>query len=635
MSQQEPLSEQKTFEAKFRDAAFKTLRGKFPSLMGNIITFKVVDSDISKGSAVGAFILPFGKEVAYLPVVLSEGTISSCEMLYNKQEDEVIPVTEQIINTINNLAKTGDPKLLKRVPFVEGTKTIIRNMFRPPVSTNPVMAGSTDIDGIPDHAKKALSDFFLNSPDVLTKVAEFYPPELLATKLRPSTKALEKKASEFVLPEVIKLEELTEKVAEALSEEQRQDVLENGFTLLNDQYWSKEAAVDVIGARQLPMDSVLAFDVQHSHTVPGDQLYTGKLLCLNDDGQLGQVTCLVYAGQSCSMHKGVAAPASGSLVAGASPVALEDCVTTLHGKRVAEWESEKDSVSIIVAYAGKDGATQAKRVYLGEKVSVTREAGETFIYSDGKLVCSFVDDMEYGSLRVNSGEYGGMQVFPTRSVIFSVLRARDPRNFIKSFQQLQKVITSAAKRIRISANPYLYTVTEGQKSTQRFNSKGDTAQHLVTSYGLNKRAAEYAIESQDVYLLKKADAPQTQLAQSMQAQQVQEQQPEAAPQQAALVDPEVMNQFISLRDPEMLETGMLASLAENDSIKGTLVDYIPQFSTCCSTLGKIILLYSINEKELVEDHGREQYSKLLSNLRRVFKTLGGIVLDIRKQISLD
>lgn len=644
--QQGPQSEQKTFEMKFRDAAFKSLRDKHPQLMSFIITFKIVDSDVSAGTAVGTFLFPFGKELLYLPVVLSEGSISSCEMLYNKAEESLVPITEYMVTSIANMANSGDPKVLRRVPFIEGTRTVVRNMFRPPVSTNPVLAGASSIDGIPDLHKGALSEFFLGNPEVLAKVAEFYPVEALAEKLRPSTKGLEKQAEQFVLPEVIKLAELTEQVAEALSPEERSDVLANGYTLRNSQYWDKEASFDVVSAAKLPMDMVLAFDVQPAHELhskASKQAMVGSLLTVGDKGTIEQHPCLIGANVTLVRSgAGVASYPESCLVSGAREAEASDLMLAFGGSHASSWEPSDRLAELAVAYPTSGGAWGIKKISRrGRVLSVSREVGETFIYSDSKLVCSFVSDLDHGVIHVSSGAFAGSFVFPADSIVISVTDRFLSDTPIATLKQLQKAITGTAKRIRISTLGSVHTVTEGMHPSRNFYSPADTVHHLVTSYGLNKQAAEYSLGEKDVYLLKKAAAMPGQMPDPA------PQQPQGIPQEMpqgmsmeqemspAMVNPEVLNQFLSLKDPEMLETGMLASLADSDSIKGMLVDFLPEFSSSCTALGKNILLFAHNEKDLVKDYGREQYSKLLGDMRRVFKTLGGLVIELRKLISMN
>ena len=148
--QAQPSSAEQIFNKSFSDQAFSTLKSRFPSLMGLVITFKTLNSDVEKGDALGAFILSAGNSIHYVPVAMSSGSIVSCEMLYDKEADQFTPLTEDTVKALHGEASYSEPSTVSGKVSVDDTRQLFRNMVRPPASSNVVLAGdSSKLDACP------------------------------------------------------------------------------------------------------------------------------------------------------------------------------------------------------------------------------------------------------------------------------------------------------------------------------------------------------------------------------------------------------------------------------------------------------------------------------------------------------
>ena len=99
-------------------------------------------------------------------------------------------------------------------------------------------------------------------------------------------------------------------------------------------------------------------------------------------------------------------------------------------------------------------------------------------------------------------------------------------------------------------------------------------------------------------------------------------------------DPSVMEQLAEIEDPELMDTGILATFAQNPDIKTLLVDYLPDFVSAQDRLGRIILMLSHQKKELQEFFGTEKYTTLLSSCRKIFITIGDLVTALKQYVNM-
>ncbi len=95
----------------------------------------------------------------------------------------------------------------------------------------------------------------------------------------------------------------------------------------------------------------------------------------------------------------------------------------------------------------------------------------------------------------------------------------------------------------------------------------------------------------------------------------------------------MVEDMAEFEDPDMMDTGLIGSLAHADDIKSLLVDSRQNFSDTTTELGKSILLFAMKKQEMEDQYGREEYSSVAHNLRTGFSTLGGLVFDLNTYIN--
>lgn len=125
--------ETKLFEDGLSQMAYNVLVSKFPDLIQDIITFRILDTDLENGAGVGVFVVQRNNEVLYIPVVLADNQIKPLDMFYHKGLNVFLPLNNDWLNEISQLTldEAGEavetPKSLRR-------NVDTRNIMMPPMT---------------------------------------------------------------------------------------------------------------------------------------------------------------------------------------------------------------------------------------------------------------------------------------------------------------------------------------------------------------------------------------------------------------------------------------------------------------------------------------------------------------------
>jgi len=133
MGGQQGVSVEDAFVDGFSQMAYDAMQKSNPSLMKDVITFRVLDTDPEEGSGLGTFILAVNREVFYVPVVVTDNQIKPIDMFYSRRLDRYFPLSPEWIQEANRSALTemgqgiDPPKTLQ-------TDVDIRNVVLPPLA---------------------------------------------------------------------------------------------------------------------------------------------------------------------------------------------------------------------------------------------------------------------------------------------------------------------------------------------------------------------------------------------------------------------------------------------------------------------------------------------------------------------
>jgi hypothetical protein len=97
-----PTSTDTNFERTFADLAYARLRDKAPSMLDYLVGFQLIDKNDEETRAIGVFGFKVGPEWVYAPVFFINGELKGHELMYMKEQDAFVPMTEEWVNyTLN------------------------------------------------------------------------------------------------------------------------------------------------------------------------------------------------------------------------------------------------------------------------------------------------------------------------------------------------------------------------------------------------------------------------------------------------------------------------------------------------------------------------------------------------------
>ncbi len=121
------------FESGFSQMAYNVLMSKLPDIVQDVVTFKILDTDVDKGVGVGAFVLMRGDQPLYIPVVMSDNNLKPLEIVYHKALNVFLPLSTQWLEELDKTALNSLGKGVK-TPETLYTDVDIRNIVVPPIT---------------------------------------------------------------------------------------------------------------------------------------------------------------------------------------------------------------------------------------------------------------------------------------------------------------------------------------------------------------------------------------------------------------------------------------------------------------------------------------------------------------------
>lgn len=666
-AQQAPMqTAEAAFVKEFGTQAFNTLRAKYPAIADRVVTFRTLDSDMDTSTAFGVFIVESGSDVVYIPCCMSGGTITSCEMAYNKAADQFYPLTKDNVREILAANAISEASILSKSPRVDDTRALFHNMIRPPVSSNVILASERPgAAALPNRYKERLSDWLEKErPDVLGKIASFYPVEELAHKLARCVE--QPQVKEASLPPFLRLDALTPAIAEKLDARERSSILAHGFITKT----AGESPVTIVpfsGVSGQLIETELNLTVYTRDTFgDGNTLYDGR--CAN---QLDRQVKYWPVMRACTVGIGdVGLDYQPCLVCGPDILLSNGYVALNRMQKIllhdlcnaVSWEF-LDKYGYVFP-GGQLGQEVGK---LGNDwahlhVIVPSRNGFTFLdleecFSVRKnsfhiqdirndIVATLGDSRSFEvriTPRIQYGwiKQGNMLAVPQNSrFFFSTAELEHDVPFLASPETLKTLLVRVGKKLVVSDNGAGIDITDHSiGKTASFTGRTDAAAWLHGTYGMDADQARKVLDAKQSLVLSKTAFEAGQSMPDMQAA------PQQMPAQGSMempmsgydrpvFDPSVMEQLAEIEDPELMDTGILATFAQNPDIKTLLVDYLPDFVSAQDRLGRIILMLAYQKKELQDFFGTEKHTTLLSSCRKIFTVIGDLVTSLKQYVNM-
>jgi hypothetical protein len=96
------------------------------------------------------------------------------------------------------------------------------------------------------------------------------------------------------------------------------------------------------------------------------------------------------------------------------------------------------------------------------------------------------------------------------------------------------------------------------------------------------------------------------------------------------VNPQFLEQAADLEDTGVFDAAAISSMAQSPSFRDMVVDYVPTLERALDNLARVLLSMWMQEAELKEKIGDDDFSDLEDNTRAVFEGLGNLVLQMNR-----
>lgn len=121
------------FESGLSEMAYQLLAQRVPDLVSDVVTFKVLATDIDKGYGVGAFIVSRNGQPVYIPVVMSNSALKPLDIMYHKALNMFLPLNKGWLDELDKAGLTSLGQGIK-TPETLYTDVDIRNIVVPPIT---------------------------------------------------------------------------------------------------------------------------------------------------------------------------------------------------------------------------------------------------------------------------------------------------------------------------------------------------------------------------------------------------------------------------------------------------------------------------------------------------------------------
>ncbi|WP_144268394.1 hypothetical protein [Desulfovibrio sp. An276] len=640
------------FRKSFQDQAFNALRAKASAILSYVVTFKVIDTDVDNGDAFGTFAISCGSDLVFIPVVMTAGSITSCEMVYLRSEDRFVPLNDNYIKDIVNKNNGSMGEVMTKDVRVEDTRKMFRNLVRPPASSNVVLASNRiDISELPDSAKDKLVGYFNEHPQELAKIAAFYPIDVFSERL--SKKAVvEEESTE---PIALTTATVTKEAAEKLTDEERTTLLSRGWLIKGAKDETKLVIdPDNFGAELENWISEFNYDKLQTSTgvVCGDVVrftgghfeYTpavvlakttsefpfGATLITDDSSRSDRVKSILLAHE----HN----PSKGELL-DFGFVQIDG----LKGQLDKQFKNDCCGRVDIIVPRKHGGWRYLDNIWVEKEstMCVELENGDYRLSNNSHEVFDIVSGITYGALCAD-----GVKTILPKTALFRVSPIKDNAvsGIIPTMQVLFDILRYHGVVLKINRSQGGTSITDSSvQKTASFASDGDAAVWLHDQYNLSDRQIADTLGREKSFVITKLAAGLMQPVQPglqtpmpvPQPQQPQQILPQGNAQVSVQTfNPGAMEPFIRMQDPDMVDVGILASFAGDPDVRALLVDYLPDFLSVMDRIGRIILLFNIQKTELEKIYRSDKLNELTQNCRRVFKIVGDLVRALKVYINM-
>lgn len=613
------------------EIALQKLLQLFPELSSYIVSFKDIsdDSGIAEdGPRVGMFLLRFGQEYYYLPVMAKDETVYPLDSIFSAA-GEFIPLTKSMVDKVMASATISTGRAAK-IPKTVPLNPSVQDLVTPPRTGKFVYASSSRmvefLANMPNFIKKATLEKFSQDSEVYNTLHRLFGLEDMLAALKPSYTSAVKVVSKPAV-EVIS-------GGEGLGHDSIQDILEKGYSLKGENTSTRVA--------------VLANDFEHSGVLQRlDAAEAGR--CISLVTKEGQTREAFYPKKArggplkvALLHSGYSHGADNSRL-----VVFSNGEYSTNGDLVFQGEPSGTD-SVLAGLLTRDVPITVSRVHRGTKVAIFNQ---DMALIDALDIYSVVDSTS-GTILKGASLVGNGSVIVNAFRNSTTVDISDPKNIFVPANTLavvlgndcsgdfeESLISALKKRELVSLSALGSTMDLGFDGVE-FSVNGKPASSeakvieiLVVHEGLDPAAASNFIKKAKdlrkvkIYLSKKADFEPGEIPQFGDAPQDQE---NNFGSEAQANFSNNLKASVKTQDPQAIESTIISELLQASSMNDLVREYTPDISKAVDRLGRTLFLARLNTEKLSKSQNATEVASFIANLRNVYRLLGDNVIKLER-----
>lgn len=623
------------------EIALQKLLQLFPEISSYIVNFRDITEEAGKdesGLQIGLFILQFGEEYYYIPVIAKNETVLPIDSLFSAESGTFIPLTRSFIDKVMASSQVYLGKSSK-IPKTVPQNPSVYDMVTPPRTGKFVYASSSRLVEflaiMPNMVKQAMVEKFSSDKEVYQTMHRLFGLENILAALKPTSAVMmhRKPAVELVTG------------GTGLDNQAIKEILEKGYSLRGENTTNRVAVLGNDSSLLGPLHNISGVDVGADYEV------------------------VMRSGEVRSIY----AP---KRMSGASKKPA-----LLQGHQYATYSDRDNSIFVMFSngdYAISEGFVargepmvkhKVVRDYLGTTVpltprSVTRNSGPIALLTpdlDLVGVYSVTDVVEAphgvtvtGYSRL-PGASGGVTINAYRNC--RSIDVTDPQNIFVPIntlivplgrdvsETLEVNINAALAKLELSTLVALgsaadigYDGVEFTFNGKPVNTHMKMAEILVVQEGIEPARAESFIKraKEDgrvkIYLSKKADFEPGEIPQFGETPPDQDQYNTLGADKDGAFS-KGLRSAVDTQDPQVIESMVISELLQATDMNSLVKEYMPEIEAAMDKLGRTLFLARLNMDKLSASQNSNEVMSFIANLRNVYRLLGDNVTKLERMVS--
>lgn len=625
--------------------ALEKLLQLFPEISSYIVSFKDITEESGKeesGLRIGVFIVQFGQEYYYIPVIAKNETILPIDSLFNAGTGTFVPLTRAFLDKIMSASQIYLGKSTK-IPKTVTQNPSVYDMVTPPRTGKFVYASTSRLveflDQMPNFVKEAMVEKFSSDKEIYGTMHRLFGLENLMSALRPvhaSVSVVAKPAVEI----------LTE--GSGLDNDAIKSILEKGYALRGEHTTERIAVMANDYEKVGPIKQISGADVGADYEIV---TRSGEM----KSGYVPRRTrgAAMKPALLTSRHSSLGIGDSCSYGSNVNPmfVMFADGNYTISENFVVRGEAHmgktvlKDFFSNVVPLTPRDVKNWSRIALFSPDLDLIGAYNVNTVTEAAHGVTIIGRSLLPGSGTITINAYRNCKVIDTSDTanIFVPINTLIAPLGKDVGDVLEINVNAALAKLELNTLTALGSAVDMGYDGIEFTVDGKPVgsemrmiEILVGKEGIAPEKAEHFIKQAKekrrvkIYLSKKADFEPGEIPQfgDIPPDQVQT---FGADKDGAFSNN--LKASVDTQDSQTIESMVISELLQATDMNSLIKEYLPDIQAAIDKLGRVLFLARLNMDKLSESQNSNEVMSFIANLRNVYRLLGDNVTKLERMVS--